>query len=245
MLAPGNLSINSLYEVGLFISLSNSVQNAYGWKQRSNVFISAFGPLKLSGFTLAPSGSSTGSLIIGSGTAFADGQNYTVDPDNPSYIIDSGTNVSKIFRYYQSGSTWVYQTNAGAGFGAIDPANYSNNGTLTGVGAGNWSIQRVFWFPNSVTKAIVVYYGNNIYATEADAIANLSIESFVEAPNTAANAVYVGSIVISGNGVFTNTSTFTILPGGLFRQVGGSGGGGSVVTQTLAGFPGAPVINLS
>jgi hypothetical protein len=209
---------------------------AYGWKQRSNVFISAFGPLKLSGFTLAASGSSTGSLIIGSGTAFADGQNYTVDPDNPSYIIDSGTNVSKIFRYYQSGSTWVYQTNAGAGFGAIDPANYSNNGTLTGVGAGNWSIQRVFWFPNSVTKAIVVYYGNAIYATEAEAIANLSIESFVEAPNTAANAVYVGSIVISGNGVFTNTSTFTILPGGLFRQVGGSGGGGSVVTQTLAGL---------
>ncbi len=209
---------------------------AYGFEQQQNIFNRAFGPLKLSGFTLAPSGSSTGSLVIGSGTAYAPGSNYTVDPNNPSYAIDPGTNTSKIYRYYQTGSSWVYLTNAGAGFGAIDPQNYSNNGTLTNVGAGNWSIQRVFWFPNSVAKAIIVYYGNNIYTTEADAIANLNIESFVEAPNTAANAVYVGAIVINGTGVFTSANDFTLLPGGLFRQVGGSGGGGSVVTQTLAGL---------
>ena len=130
----------------------------------------------------------------------------------------------------------MYLTNGGAGYGAIDPANYSNNGTLTSVGAGSWSIQRVFYFPNSVAKAIVVYYGNATYATEAEAIANINIESFVEAPNTAANAVYLGAIVISGNGTFANTNTFKIVPGGLFRAVGGSGGGGSVVTQTLTGL---------
>ena len=209
---------------------------AYGFEQSQNIFNRAFGPLKLSGYTLAPSGSSTGSLVVGSGTAYAPGSNYTIDPNEPSYTVDNGTSVSKIFRYYQSGSNWVYLTNGGAGFGAIDPANYSNNGTLTSVGAGNWSIQRVFWFPNSVVKAIVVYYGNQIYTTEANAIANLNIESFVEAPNTAANAVYLGAIVINGTGVFTSPNDFTILPGGLFRQVGGSGGGGSIVTQTLTGL---------
>ncbi len=36
--------------------------------------------------------------------------------------------------------------------------------------------------------------------------------------------------------LFTFPTTFTIYPGGLFRQVGGSGGGGSVVTQTLSGL---------
>ena len=209
---------------------------AYGFEQAQNIFNRAFGPLKLSGYTLAPSGSSTGSLIVASGTAYAPGSNYTVDPNEPSYTVDSGTNVSKIFRYYQSGSSWVYLTNAGAGFGAIDPSQYSNNGTLTSVGAGNWSIQRVFYFPNSVTKAIVVYYGNATYGTENEALANIPFEPFVEAPNTAANAIYLGAIVISGNGVFTNANTFTIYPGGLFRQVGGSGGGGSSVTQTLAGL---------
>jgi len=212
---------------------------AYGFEQAQNVFNRAFGPLKLSGYTLAPSGSSTGSLIVGSGTAYSPGSNYTVDPNEPYYTVDNGTNVSKIFRYYQSGSSWVYLTNAGAGYATIDPTQYSNNGVLTAVPSpvgSRWTIQRVFWFPNSVTKAIVVYYGNNYYDSEAEAIANINIEPFVEAPNTAANAIYLGAIIINGDGVFTDTNDFTIVPGGLFRQVGGSGGGGSIVTQTLSGL---------
>ena len=209
---------------------------AYGFEQQQNVFNRAFGPLKLSGYTLAPSGSSTGSLIVGSGTAYAPGSNYTVDPNEPSYTVDNGTNISKIFRYRQSGSTWVYDTNAGAGYAAINPGQYSNNGVLTTVQPNDWSIQRVFWFPNSVVKAIVVYYGNASYSTEADAIANIGIEPFVEAPNTSANAIYLGAIVIRGNGVLSTPADFTIVPGGLFRQVGGSGGGGSIITQTLAGL---------
>ena len=209
---------------------------AYGWKQRSNVFISAFGPLKLSGLVLAVSASSTGSLIVGSGTAFQDGANYPLDPNNPSYVIDPGTNVSKIFRYYQSGSDWVYDTNAAAGYGAIDPTKYSLNGTLTPVPTNDWSIQRVYYFTNSVTKAIVVYYGNNHYTTELDAIANLNVESFTEAPNTAANAVYLGALIVRYNANFTTATSFKILPGGLFRAIGGSGGGGGSVTQTLSGL---------
>ena len=209
---------------------------AYGFEQQQNTFNRAFGPLKLSGYTLAPSGSSTGSLIVGSGTAYAPGSNYSIDPNDPSYTIDPGTNVSKIFRYHQSGSTWVYNTNGGPGFATIDPTKYSNNGVLTNVGGGNWTIQRCFYFPNSVTKAIVVYYGNARYGTEAEARANIDFESFVEAPNTSANAIYLGAIIINGTGVFTSPGDFTIYPGGLFRQVGGSGGGGSIVTQTLAGL---------
>jgi hypothetical protein len=213
---------------------------AYGFEQQQNTFNRAFGPLKLSGYTLATSGSSTGSLIVASGTAYAPGSNYTIDPNEPYYAVDNGTNVSKIFRYHQSGSTWVYDTNAAAGYATIDPTQYSNNGVLTAVpGTGinrEWSIQRVFWFPNSVIKAIVVYYGNATYTTELDAIANISFESFVEAPNTSANAIYLGAIVVRNNADFTDTDSYKIQPGGLFRQVGGSGGGGSIITQTLSGL---------
>jgi hypothetical protein len=213
---------------------------AYGFEQQQNTFNRAFGPLKLSGYTLATSASSTGSLIVASGTAYAPGSNYIVDPNEPYYAVDNGTNVSKIFRYHQSGSSWVYDTNLGAGYATIDPTRYSNNGVLTAVPGGGsnrqWSIQRVFWFPNSVTKAIVVYYGNATYATELDAIANISFESFVEAPNTSANAIYLGAIVVRNNANFTVTDSYKIQPGGLFRQVGGSGGGGSIITQTLSGL---------
>jgi hypothetical protein len=201
---------------------------AYGWKQRSNIFISAFGPLKISGHALLTS--SSRGLTVGSGTSFADGANYPTDPNNPSYVTDSGTNISKIFRYRQSGSNWVYDTNAGLGYTVIDPTQYSLNGILTGVANNRWSIQRVFWYPNSVSKAIVVYYGNAVYSTESEAIANINIETFSEAPNTAANAIYLGAIVIKGDGTFAVSADFTILPGGLFRGVGGGGGGGGTTT---------------
>jgi hypothetical protein len=213
---------------------------AYGFEQSQNIFNRAFGPLKLSGYTLAPSGSSTRSLIVASGTAYSPGSNYTIDPNEPSYTTDSGTNISKIFRYRQSGSTWVYDTNAGAGYTTIDPTQYSNNGVLTAVPGGGsnreFSIQRVFYFPNSVAKAIVVYYGNATYASLLDATSNISFESFVEAPNTAANAIYLGAIVVRNDATFTDTDSYAIQLAGLFRSVGGSGGGGSVITQTLSGL---------
>jgi hypothetical protein len=210
---------------------------AYGYKQRSSTFIQAFGPLKLSGFPISTSGSL--GLTVGSGYAFSDGANYPIDPNNPSYITDAGTSVSKIFRYYQSGSEWVYGTNGGAGYTTIDPGNYSNNGVLTAVpGSGankEWSIQRAFWYPNSNTKAIVVYYGNATYASSTEALTNIQIESFTEAPNTAANAIYLGAVIVRNDAVFTTAASYQIAPGGLFRSVGGqAGGGGTVVSSTLA-----------
>ena len=239
---------NTSISIGTVIHQNKSTINAtitypnvaYGYKQRTYDFIKAFGPLKLSGYTLAVSGSSTGSLVVGSGTAFADGRNYETDPNNPSYITDPGTAVSKIFRYYQSGSTFVQDTNSALGYGAIDPANYNNNGTLTpvpGTGANReWSIQRVFWYPNSATKGIVIYYGNATYTSEVDAAANIQYESFNETPNTQQNAIYLGALVVRNNANFTDSTSYKILPGGVFRSIGGSGGGGSVGTQTLFGL---------
>ena len=235
---------NTLIPIGVVLHQNRSTINgtqtfaslAYGWKQRSSDFIRAFGPLKLSGLTLSVSGSSTGSLVVSSGTVWSDGRNYTIDPNNPSYISDAGTTISKIFRYRQSGSNWVYDTNSGAGYPTIDPAYYSNNGVLTAVPTNDWSIQRVYWFPNSVTKAFYVYYGNASYTTELDAIANVNIEPFTEAPNTAAQAVYLGALILRYNANFTTPTSYKIIPGGLFRNVGGSGGGGGSVTQTLSGL---------
>ena len=229
---------NTSIPIGLVLHQNHSTINgvktsptvAYGWKQRSSDFIRAFGPLKISGYAVLPSGSATGSLTVGSGTAFVDGANYAVDPNNPSYAVDNGTTVSKIFRYYQSGSNWVYNTNNGAGYEALDPVYYNPGGlgVLNTVGASNYSLQRVFWYPNSVTKAITVYYGNERYGTLALAQAGLASEAFNEAPNTTANAVYLGAFAIKGgtNTTLQNSAHFTWIPAGLFRGSGGGGGGG-------------------
>jgi hypothetical protein len=231
---------NSIITLGTVIHQNLSTVNAsitypnvaYGYKQRTYDFFKAFGALKLSGLDMVPTGSL--GLNVGSGTAWADGRNYQNDPNNPSYIIDPGTAVSKIFRYYQvSGTTFVQDTNNGAGYTTIDPTKYVNNGVLESVG-GDYTIQRVFWYPNSATKGIVVYYGNDTYGTIREAIDNISIERFIEIENTKQNAIYLGSIIIAGNGDFTNTNKYSLVPAGLFRNVGGNGGGGSIPTSRLA-----------
>jgi len=231
---------NTKIPIGVVIHQNRSSINAYqtfpslayGWKQRTTDFVKAFGPLKISGYTLEPSGSSTGSLKLSSGTAWVDGRNYTVDPNNPSYISEAtGITTSKIYRYYQSGSSWVYDTNNGVGFETIDPTKYSNNGVLTTVSTTNWTIQRVFYFPNSATKAFYVYYGNAEYANEAAALAAVGTEPFTEAPNTAANAIYVGYMLLRRNANFTNDTTYTIYQAGLFRGSGVSAAGGSGTTS--------------
>jgi hypothetical protein len=170
---------NTRIPIGIVVHQNHSTINAvqtfpgvaYGWKQRSWDFIRAFGPLKISGYTLAQSGSTARGLVLSGGTSWVDGRNYTIDPNNPSYINEaSGIVTSKIYRYWQSGSDWAYDTNNGAGYTDIDPTKYSNNGVTASVASNDWSIQRVFYFPNSGTKAFYIYYGNATYANQAAAV---------------------------------------------------------------------------
>ena len=221
-------------------STINGVQTfpgvAYGWKQRSFDFIKAFGGLKISGYTLSQSGSSTRGLLLSGGTAWVDGRNYTIDPTMPSYIEEAiGTTTSKIFRYYQSGSNWEsnwgYNTNGGVGFTDIDPTQYSNAGTLTPVSTNNFTIQRVFYFPNSATKALFVYYGNAEYANEAAAFAAVDTETFAEAPNTLASAIYIGFMLLRHNANFNTLASYKFYSAGLFRGSGAGGGGGGGTTS--------------
>ena len=243
----GNGEYDTLIPIGIVIhqnrSTINAVQTfpsvAYGFKQRTDDFIKAFGPVKISGYTLSPSGSSTGSLVLSGGTAYVDGRNYIVDPNSPSYVTElNGITTSKIYRYYQSGSAdWKYNTNAGVGYATIDPTQYSNNGTLTALSNNNkWSIQRVYYFPNSATKAFYIYYGNAEYDTKADAISALTTEPFNEAPNTAANALFIGYMLLQKIADFTSTATYEFRAAGLFRGSGTAIGGGSATSATLSGL---------
>jgi hypothetical protein len=210
---------------------------AYGWKQRTFDFFKAFGPLKISGYALTPSGSSTGSLVLAGGTSWVDGRNYIVDPNTPSYINEAvGITTSKIYRYYQRATLndWFYDTNGGAGYATIDPTQYSNGTTLVTLSTNNkWSIQRVYYFPNSATKAFYIYYGNAQYDTVSDAKNAITSEAFTEAPNTAANAILVAYLLLQKTANFTSAGTYEIVPAGLFR--GGGGGGASSGGTTVPG----------
>ena len=231
--------------LGRVLHQSNAVTNgtisspfvAYGQSTWNADFNRAFGPLKISGHVLAPSGSGTTlSITKSAGDSLVEGRNYTTDPNSPNLVLGSveGAQLtSKIFRIYSDTSgTPTILNNAGAGYTAIEPGKYNpgNLGVTGSVGSGKVTIQRVYWFPNSVNKAFFVYYGTTEYATIAEAQSNIPTDYFVEANNTAGAAILVAYLIVDhGCTNLNNTSQAKIIQAGLFRNNGtGGGGGGSV-----------------
>jgi hypothetical protein len=221
----------------------NAPQISYGSSQRSDDFFRAFGPLKISGHTLQVSGSNpTLSIKKSEGRSYREGANYIVNPNHPSTIVEGAINTSKIYRYHVSGSTSIIDTGINnAGYSAIDNTKYYNTttGLLDTVTGGQYTLQRVFWVPNSPTNAFIVYYGNKAYNSLVDAADAQYHEPFTEAPNSALNAIFLGYIAVNGgSGVsLTDGTQATIIQGGLFRSVGGTGASGTTpVSNTLTGL---------
>ena len=233
--------------IGRVLHQSGSVTNgtlttptvAYGIGQSNEQFNRAFGPLKISGHRISHSGSNL-SLSKTSGDSYVTGRNYTSDPNSPNYVLastDTAPTVSKIFREYVSGSTTIVDSGiANAGYPTINPGTYNNNGTLDTVAGGQYSIQRVFWFPNSVNKAFYVYYGSAKYATLDLAQSAINLENFTEGENTAGAAIYLGAVCVRGNATnLSDTTEARFVQGGIFRNVAASGGGGGNGGATVPG----------
>jgi len=234
----------SYIKLGRILHQAGSVTNgsitspavAYGTTTWNEDFNRSFGPLKISGHVLAPSGSGvTLALTKSAGDAYVAGRNYTVDPNSPNLVLGSveGAQLtSKIFRIYSdsSGNPTILN-NGNAGFTAIDPTQYNPGslGVLQAVGSGKVTIQRVYWFPNSVNKAFYVYYGTTEYATLDSAQSSIPTDQFIEGNNTIGEAILVAYIIVAYNATNLNVGAQArILQAGLFRNNGvGGGGGGS------------------
>jgi hypothetical protein len=252
--SPFTLTTDSDYiTIGRVLHQSGSVTNgvstqpvvSYGTNHWQDDFTRAFGPLKVSGHILAASGSTLG-ITKTAGDSYVIGRNYTTDPNNPNNITsttDTAVTVSKIYRAYVSGSTLRLDTGVNnAGYTTINPAQYNDNGTLASVGASNASIQRVYWYPNTVSRAFTVYYGSATYAdppggTNALDVAqqNIASENFVEGENTAGAAILVGYILALGSATnLSDAAQARFIQAGVSRGAGAGGGGGVAVGATSA-----------
>lgn len=210
---------------------TNTPPTAYGLATSTADFIRAIGPLKINGHFLAASGSTLG-LTKTAGDAYVEGRNYAGNPNIPNIILaadDPSVTISKIYRERISGSQPVIDTGvAGAGYTVVDPTRYQDaNGNLQTVGT-DFTVQRVFWFPRAVNRALFVYYGQAKYPNLDDAIAAITTENFTEGDNTKGSAILVGFLVMRGNIADFNTpSTARIYQASTFRGGGAGGGGGT------------------
>jgi hypothetical protein len=245
---------NDYIVIGRVLHQSGNVTNgvitspttAYGVGQASTEFMRTIGPLKISGHTLSVNGTATNpptntqflGLSKTAGDSFVEGRNYTSDPNDPWYIkstTDTAQTTSKIFREYVNGAgNPVIDNNGGAGFVAVDPTQYNNGGTLTASNSAKFTIQRVYWFPNSVNRAFFVYYGNAEYQSLDAAEAAINSETFTEGANTVGAAILVGYVLVKGNATnLGDAAQARIIQAGLFR--GGALGGGGGLGVTLPG----------
>jgi hypothetical protein len=243
-------SENDFYDrvsLGRILHQSGNVTNgastspivAYGLNQSNEQFNRAFGPLKVSGHVLSNSGSNL-SIAKAAGVSYVAGRNYTSNPNSPNLVLPSTDTipaVCKIYRQYVSGSTVNIDTGiSNAGYSVIDPSLYNNNGTLASVSGGQYTIQRVYWFPNSVNKAFFVYYGSATYTSLDKAESSVGSEAFTEGANTIDAAVYLGAVCVRGNATdLSDAAQARFVQGGLFRGVSVSGGGGGGASTTTPG----------
>ena len=189
-------------------------------------FIEIFGPLKKSGHLLTVNSSNNMRLDRSAGVAFALGRNYEADAEEPNLVSDSAS--TPVFHRYSSTSGGFTKDDgiAGAGYTDIDPSKYDNNGTLTTISSGHYSVQRLYYFPNN-TNVIVVYYGKDEYNSMDVAEKNYLLEDFQEAENTSSQAIYLGALIVKGNTTNLNTATDAkILTGGIFRSLSAANLGG-------------------
>ena len=232
--------------LGRILHQSNAVSNgtitspfvSYGQSTWNADFNRAFGPLKISGHTLAPSGSGTTlALTKSAGDSYVEGRNYTTDPNSPNLVLGSveGAQLSsKIFRIYSNISgTPTILNNGNLGYTGIEPGKYNpgNLGVTSSVSNNQFTIQRVFWFPNSVNKAFFIYYGTTQYGTISDALNSIPTDFFVEGANTAGAAILVAYLIVREDcGSLNDATRAKIVQAGIFRGlgVGGGGAGGSV-----------------
>jgi hypothetical protein len=214
--------------------VGNNMLTSYDVPQQLGEFARAFGPLKISGFTITPQVGNL-SLNIGSGTAFNLGGYYQNTPDLPSSYNSNTYVTSSIIRIHRSGSGFLFDNNGGSYYTSVDPTLYDDgDGTLASVGNGNWSIQRVF--VNPITGRSHVYYGQSTYTTYLNAVQSVATDDFVESEVTKNAYVFAGYLVMQGGVANTDLSvggtTNAIIQAGLFRNsVGGSGGATTAVSE--------------
>ena len=210
-------------------SFGGSVQTSYDQTSQILTFVDAFGPLKISGYGITGQSSSL-QISVGSGMSFIHGGFYDNDPQFPSEILTTSQLTASIVYVHRSGSGVKFDSNNNNYFTSLRPGFYDpGTGNTASLSSNNWTIQRAYSEPK--TGIVYVYYGQNVYTTYNEAVANVSSDSFTEG-DTFNYTTFLGFLILKSDTTdITNTSDNKIITAGLFRGGAGGAGGGSVVSS--------------
>ena len=189
----------------------------------------SIGTFTIDGNTVTPNGSNL-ALDIASGHSFRTGANYTYDPKNPNTTEDDAkTPITFRYRYRGVGvGTFTY----GSPTTAINPNVVDiGTGTLSAVPAGQWTVQRVYMFPNrSHMSNYYVVPGQYVYDSLTTAKTNISYENPVLDPLLSEASLRAYLFIKQNATALNNSSQAALLKAGRFGEIGGgASAGGDVI----------------
>ena len=186
-------------------------------------------PIKLINQGVLPSFNTGLTFNTSLGSLYGNGIGWTTNQLNPNSVtISAKTSASFFYRTQTGGTSGLVSV--------IDPTKYDVNGVITSVGAvgsNDATNQRIYLYPTGV---INVLYGQTIYTTLTEAIANIDSETFVTYPNAETTAILIGVIsvrndIVADGEPLTNTNYAKLT---LVSKFGESfGGTGGLSTTTL------------
>jgi hypothetical protein len=152
------------------------------------------------------------------GILYGLGIGWVTNTLNPDSLSVSGTSPCTFQYRTQTGGTASNTT-------LIIPGVYDNNGVVTAVGGGANSStnQRIFLVQNGQFR---LQYGQQVYASLADAIAGAQTEAFTTFSNFRDNAILIGILSVNKNATsLSNTATAKFLLTSKFGETIGAAGG--------------------
>jgi len=198
-------------------------------------FTRNFGPIKVGGYGITPQSSSL-KFSRAAGDAFIYGGFYSENPETPSNYQTPSVNTGSLAYVYRTGSAqgYVIDANNNNFYTDIKPGFYDVGGSAgtASLASNEWSIQRVFIEP--VTGIHYIYYGQTKYTSLANALSNLTTDTFTEGPATTLFTVFIGYIIAKGNTTnLLDTTENSVVNAGLFRNTSAGSVGGGAVAQLL------------
>lgn len=163
---------------------------AFGIGKTVEDIIYATGSINIKGNTFSAatvSGTPVMQLYRTAGESFRFAANYGSSPSSPNISV-SGDELYSLYQYHiQSSYTNIPKS-------SIDPNYYDNDGVLTEVPSGKWTVQYVYYFP--VSHVLHLTYGQHLYDSPTLAMDGIFKDSYNIIPDVSYGAVLRCYIIV-------------------------------------------------
>jgi len=202
--APTADQRRTLISIGRIAKVANKILTTvnnpiigYGLEKTLEDFLVNHGGIAFEGGVLITANGANMKLDNSAGTIISLGRGFNTGlknrPNTPDVSTQSPIPVGKFTKVFINGSGDLV---ADAVTNDIDPDNYNNSGTLTPVPTGMYTVQRLFFFPE--TDILAIYYGPQTHNSISGAQAALMIEDFTEHADTLPGAFRGWAILQEG-----------------------------------------------